>query len=235
MAYEVHIASFEGPLDLLLQLVEAEKLEITEISLVQVTDPFLAHLRAAESKLGPQELADFLLVAAKLVYLKSKALLPTVLDPELEEGPDLATQLKMYQAFVQAAAQLGMLAKAATSSWGRARPTVFPLEKAFRPPEGLTIEMILQSYRALVRRIEPLARLPRAAVDRVVSLEEKMLQLTERLREARKVSFHSFLAEADSRLEIAVSFLALLELIKQRTLRVEQADLFSEIHLHASE
>ena len=84
MAYEVHIASFEGPLDLLLQLVEAQKLEITEISLVQVTDPFLAHLREAEGTLSPQELADFLLVAAKLVYLKSKALLPTLTDTELE-------------------------------------------------------------------------------------------------------------------------------------------------------
>lgn len=233
MAYEVHIASFEGPLDLLLQLVEAQKLEITEISLVQVTDPFLVHLRAAETKLPPQELADFLLVAAKLIYLKSKALLPTLEDAELEEGPDLATQLKMYQAFVQAAAKLGTLAKEATTSWGRERPSLPPVERAFRPPAGLTLEMMTQSYRALLRRLEPLARLPRAALDRVISLEEKMAHLTKRLKEAERVSFHSFLAESDSRLEIAVSFLALLELIKQRSLRVEQSELFSEIHLHS--
>lgn len=234
MAYEVHIASFEGPLDLLLQLVEAQKLEITEVSLLQVTDPFLAHLREAEGGLAPQELVDFLLVAAKLVYLKSKALLPTLEDPELEEGPDLATQLKMYQAFVQAAAKLGALAKEATTSWSRSRATLPSVERAFRPPADLTAEMMTQSYRALVRRLEPLMRLPRAALERVVSLEEKMAHLTKRLQEAKRVSFHSFLAEADSRLEIAVSFLALLELIKQRSLRVEQAELFSEIHLHSS-
>lgn len=235
MAYEVRIASFEGPLDLLLQLVEAQKLEITEISLVQVTDPFLVHLRAAEGRLSPQELADFLLVAAKLVYLKSKALVPTVEDPELEEGPDLATQLKMYQAFVQAANRLGELAKEAATSWGRARPSLPPVEKAFRPPPGVVPDALCLAYRALLRRVEPLARLPRAAVDRVVSLEEKMAHLARRLREARRVSFHSFLAESESRMEIAVSFLALLELIKQRSLRVEQQDLFSEIHLHSTD
>ncbi len=234
MAYEVHIASFEGPLDLLLQLVEAQKLEITEISLVQVTDPFLAHLREAEGTLSPQELADFLLVAAKLVYLKSKALLPTLTDTELEEGPDLASQLKMYQAFAKAAVTLGVLAKAATSSWNRARPSLIPLEKSFRPPSGLSLEMLAQSYRGLLRRLEPLLRLPQAAVDRIISLEEKMAHLTHRLTQVKRVSFHAFLAESQSRLEVAVSFLALLELIKQRSLRVEQADLFAEIHLHSS-
>ena len=232
MSYEVRIASFEGPLDLLLQLVEAQKLEITEISLVEVTDPFVAHVRAAEGRLSPQELADFLLVAAKLVYLKSKALLPTIEDPELEEGPDLATQLKMYQAFVQAAAKLGELAKQATTSWGRMKPVQPPVEVAFRPPPGFTTSMLTDSYRSLLRRLEPLARLPRAAVERVVSLEEKMAHLATRLSQLTRVSFHSFLAESESRLEIAVSFLALLELIKQRSVRVEQTDLFSEIHLH---
>lgn len=235
MGYEVRIASFEGPLDLLLQLVEAQKLEITEVSLVQVTEPFLQYLRGAEGRLLPHELADFLLIAAKLVYLKSKALLPSLQDAELEEGPDLASQLKMYQLFAKAAITLGALARASTTSWGRPRPSLPPLEIGFRPPSELTLEILTQSYRALVRRLEPLLQLPQAAVDRVISLEEKMAHLTRRLAQVKRVSFHAFLAESESRLEVAVSFLALLELIKQRSLRVEQTDLFSEIHLHSSE
>ena len=235
MAYEVHIGSFEGPLDLLLQLVEAQTLEITEVSLRDVTESFITHVRAAEARLSPQELADFLLIAAKLVYLKAKALVPTLVDPELDEGPDLATQLKMYQAFVQAATKLGELAKANQTSFSRARPLVLPPETQFRPPPGVTSTALMESYRTLIRRLEPLVRLPRAAVERVMSLEEKMAHLSLRLQQAKRVSFHAFLAESDSRMEMAVGFLALLELVRQRIVTVEQAELFSEIHLHSTE
>ncbi len=235
MAYEVQIASFEGPLDLLLQLVEAQKLEITEISLVEVTDPFVAHLRAHQGELSPQELADFLYIAAKLVYLKSKALVPTLVDPLLEEGPDLATQLKLYQVFVQAANQLGVLAKANQDSWSRMKPYVAPAKQAFLPPQGIGPLELSQLFHTVVRRLEPLARLPRVAIERVMSLEEKMRHLGARLARFRRLSFHAFLAESDSRLDIAVGFLALLELIKQRVVRVEQPELFSEIHLHSTD
>lgn len=235
MDYEVQISSFEGPLDLLLQLVEAQKLDISEVSLVEVTEPFIAHIRAAQGTIPPQVLADFLLVAAKLVYLKAKSLVPTITDPELEEGPDLATQLKMYQVFVQAATRLGMLAKEARTSFSRAKPLVLAPQTSFRPPPLLTTTALCDAYRTLIRRLEPLARLPRAAIDRVVSLEEKMARLSERLKRAKHVSFNSFLAESDTRLEMAVSFLALLELVRQRIVTVEQTELFSEIRLHSSE
>ena len=117
MPYTVRVEKFEGPLDLLLQLIEGEKLEITEISLVQVTEPFVQHVRERQGAIPPEELADFLVVAAKLIYLKSRALLPELTDQALDEGPDLADQLRMYRAFVEASNRLGEMDRRALRSY----------------------------------------------------------------------------------------------------------------------
>jgi segregation and condensation protein A len=92
----------KAPLDLLLQLVEEEKLEISNISLATVADQFVSYVNDRPG-IPLEEVADFLVIAAKLMYLKSKLLFPTFVDPEMEEGPDLAAQLQRYQQFVHAA------------------------------------------------------------------------------------------------------------------------------------
>ena len=96
--YEIKTEQFQGPLDLLLSLIESQKLDISQIALAQVTDQYLTYLDQAQD-IGATELADFLVVAAKLMYMKSKLLLPSLVDEELEEGPDLETQLREYQKF----------------------------------------------------------------------------------------------------------------------------------------
>ncbi len=233
MAYSVHIEHFEGPLDLLLQLVEGEKMEITEISLMQVTEPFVAHVREQQGKIPLEELADFLIVAAKLVYLKSKALLPTLSDPSLEEGPDLETQLRMYKAFVAAADRLGELSRRGFHSYGRARRMAFPLDQTFVPPQGVTIPLLEEAYRKVLRRLQPFVELPKVAIERAVTIEEKIEALRTRVAHLAHTSFHRFLAESRDRHEMVVSFLALLELIKQRVIRVEQSNLFHDIQLES--
>lgn len=231
MSYSVRIEQFEGPLDLLLQLVESEKLEITSVSLLQVTEPFVQHVRENHGKIPPEELADFLVVAARLVYLKSKAILPTLSDPELEEGPDLETQLRLYRAFAQAAAKIAELAKAGRSTYGRIyRP---PKQEApvFTPPASVTADTLREAYRQAVRRLEPLIALPKASVERAITIEEKIDQLRHRVSKLMHSSFHRFLSESRDKHEMVVSFLALLELIKQRIVQVEQDRHFSDIKL----
>lgn len=233
MPYSVRIEKFEGPLDLLLQLVEQQELEITEVSLMEVTEPFVQHVRENQGKIPPEELADFLVVAARLIYLKSKAILPGLLDPALEEGPDLETQLRMYKAFVEAAARLGEMAKDGVRSFSRTPRSLRDQPTGFLPPPNVTMETLHQLYARVVQRLQPMLALPKAAIERVVTIEEKIEQLTTRVKTMMRVSFHKFMGESRDRGEVIVSFLALLELIKQRIVKVEQKDLFHEIQLEA--
>lgn len=235
MPFPVAIDSFEGPLDLLLQLVEAEKLEITEISLIQVVEPFIQKLEERRGSIPTDELADFLVVAAKLVYLKSKAIIPSILDEELEEGPDLATQLRTYKAFAHLAQKINLRVIENRRSFNRQSRGQEKIQPGFRPPPELTKGQLHDLFDRFLRRLKPLVELPKAAIDRVVTIEEKMALLQEKIKHAVKVSFRSILKESQDKREMIVSFLALLELVKQRVIRVQQGTLFEEIELSAHE
>jgi segregation and condensation protein A len=232
MPYSVKIEHFEGPLDLLLQLVESEKLEITEVSLMAATEPFIAHVRAQQGKIPPEELADFLTVAAKLVYLKSKALLPSIYDEELEEGLDLETQLRLYKSFVDASKDIENLFLGHTFMFARKRKMKFEERIEFRPPEGVNASLLAGIFEGVIKRLMPFVDLPKAALARAVTIEEKIEQLRNKISSRMRVSFHQFLAKTESKQEAVVSFLALLELIKQRIVRIEQKELFEDITIH---
>ena len=234
MSFPVRLAAFEGPLDLLLQLVESAKLSVTDISLMEVTEPFLQHLDAHRATIAPEELADFLLIASRLVYLKSKALVPTIIDPSLEEGPDLASQLRAYQVYARAAKQFAERIQAGICSYGRMpmRPS-FSIAPATLPL-ACTRDVIRALYVSVIKRLEPLIQLPQAALARVVTIEEKMSSLVGRLRGALRLSFHHFLAESETRMEAVISFLALLELLHRHELQIEQSALFADIHVSSS-
>ena len=239
MPYSVHVENFDGPLDLLLQLVEAEKMEITNISLMQVTEPFVAHVREHQGEIPPEDLADFLIVAARLVYLKSRALLPDLVDPSLEEGPDLEAQLRMYKAFVAAADRLGEMSRHGIRSFGRNRRAAVSATRqlagaGFIAPAGVTASLLSELYQNIIRRLEPIVQLPKAAVARIITIEDKIQELRERIAHGLKTTFRGFVSGAKDRGEVVVSFLALLELIKQRVLSVKQKELFEDIHLETA-
>lgn len=231
MAYSVSIERFEGPLDLLLQLVESQELEISQISLTQVTEPFLEHVRAHRGNIPLEELADFLVVAAKLVYLKSKILLPYLQDAELDEGPDLETQLRMYKAFADASVRLGKMEAEGRRAYARGRRMQIVAEMEFVPPTGVTGETLKDLFARIIKKLEPITRLPEVALRRAISIEDKISQLQERVSRLIKVSVHKFLSESQDRHEMVVAFLALLELVKQRLVTYEQSELFHDIHL----
>jgi segregation and condensation protein A len=223
MAVTFRIESFEGPLDLLLQLVEQEELDISNVSLAKVAEQFLRYVESTKS-IVPEELADFLVIAAKLMYLKSKLLIPSLIDEELEEGPDLETQLREVDA----------MWKAGNRSYVRQQRWVKQTDVAFAPPTGVTSESLAALMHRVIARLEPIVRLPKASIERAVSIQEKIRDLFTRIRSHAKTSFHTFVKDAGSRTEAIVSFLALLELVKQKFVVVDQKALFHDIDIASS-
>jgi segregation and condensation protein A len=232
MTYAVKLAQFEGPLDALLQLVEAQELDITDISLALVTDPFVALIREKERQLTLTELADFLAVAARLVYLKAVALLPaSPLAPE-EGEIDLATQLRTYQAFVELARGLAALDRQFHRSFRRPAPEkVFV--RSFSPPPGIRPADLAEAYQRVLRRLEPETQAAEETYRRVVSLEERIQTLQALIQRGEKTSFYGWLGDDRDRDSVIVSFLAVLELVKQRLVHVTQEQPFQDFDLHA--
>ncbi len=227
------VDQFEGPLDLLLQLVEKEELDITEISLAAVAEQYVQYLNTNKGKIPAEELADFLVIAAKLVFLKSRLLIPNLDEEVLDEGPDLATQLRLYQRFVDAARKIEVRWNEGLVSYARDRRPVRSLEKTFSPPPSVTVDTLKEVMGRVIARLTPIVQLPQAAVRRVITIQEKISELANRLRSKTKTTFSHFIAHAKDRQERVVSFLALLELVKQRVIKVDQANLFEEIEIAA--
>lgn len=223
--HEITLQQFSGPLDLLLSLVEGEELDITTVSLSGVTEQYLKYLDEHE-EITTDELADFLTVAAKLLLLKSKLLLPKFLSEE-EDGPDLASQLRLYKAFVETSRKVQTL-------WLNDSRGVFrvePVRKAdgFVPPENVTVDSLHGRMVQLIKRLKPLKALPKTTIDRTVSLKEKIQHIRTLLGKEKKVLFHEVLMNSRNRTEVIVGFLALLELMKQRTALLHQDETFSDI------
>ena len=233
MSVTFRVETFEGPLDLLLQLVEQEKLDISNVSLARVAEQFIAHVREAEQAIPLEELADFLVVAAKLMYLKSKLLLPELTDETLDEGPDLELHLKRYRAFVEASKHIDALWRSGLRSYGRTEPLTLPRTAEIRIPPSVTREGLIEAMRRVIQRLEPLRRLPQTALERTVSIQEKIRHLLSRVQSLAKLTFHEYVGAGASRADRVVSFLALLELVKQRFLSVSQEELFHDIAIEA--
>lgn len=233
--FELKLPVFEGPLDLLLHLIEKEELDITAVSLVQVADQYLAHLQSMEA-ISLDALADFVAIGAKLIYLKSRALLPRPEaeeeeEPSLEEaGRELTEMLQEYRRFKEVAGALRAIEDEGLRAYPRvAPPPDVPL------PTGLkkvTLDRLMELFQEALRR-QPAA--PPAVERERVTVRQKIEEIESRLRSAGRLSFRSFIAVCRSRIEVIVSFLAVLELIKALRLVAEQEELFGDIALVAVE
>jgi len=229
--YTVRLPVYEGPLDLLLELIERAELDITKIALAQVTDQYLTYLRRmAQRDLG--DLASFLVVAARLLQIKSEALLPR--PPEREPGEEdpgdaLARQLILYRQFKRAAASLGEREAAGWRTFARRAPPPRAephLELGNLSLDDLrrTLEQVLAASRADPELAESVAP-PR------VNIRQKIALIFDGLRRAGRMRFDELVRRSRSRLEVVVSFLAVLELIKQRQVLALQDRLFGEIEI----
>jgi len=229
MASEVKLEKFQGPLDLLLQLIELEKMDITEIALSEVTEQFLAYLDKLEHDRS-EELADFLVIATKLVYLKSKTLLP-YLYPEEEEGPGLADQLKMYQKYIEASQKVSILWERNNISYGRVEPPI--KAEGFQLPTNARADDLHSSMVQLVGRLKPINPLPKVTIDRAISVKQKVEAIFAALKKHQKIKFKEILDNAESKTEVIVSFLALLDLLKQNRAFIEQGESFGDMEISA--
>ena len=226
--YQLRLPGFEGPLDVLLRLIEREQLPIADLSLVQVTDQFLSAMRRLGPEAPPALLADFAAVGTRLALLKSRSLLPRppAVDAEPEPG-DLVQQLLRYREIRDAARHL---AGRDVVDHGVFPPSVRSL------PGGTTPLIRLAEYapdvlaRAIRRRLTQLAGPTRVfPVARVLSLRELVVRFASQLSGSRGVRFSALSATCQDRLEIQTAFLAGLVLMRRGLAEADQPELFGEI------
>ena len=229
-AFHVKLPEFEGPLDLLLYLIEREELDITKVSLAKVTGAYLEYLHFLE-QLQVDQVADFLVIASKLLLIKSEALLPRPpeLKPDEEEevGDDLVKQLLLYKQYKESARKLSDREAAGLHTYIRVAPP--PKIEARLDLSNITVDMLIKAVRNVLE-IEP----PHPPVGTVVkpftlTIRDQMSLIERILRYRPNISFKRMLRRARDRVEIIVTFLAVLELVRRRKVEVVQEQLFGDI------
>jgi segregation and condensation protein A len=224
------LEKFEGPLSLLLKLIEQEEMDITQVSLSKVADQYVEYIRST-GNINPEEMADFLVVAARLLLIKSKALLPYLYPEEEEEIEELELQLKMYKEFIDASKEIQKRLGKKIFMFAREfnRKALLNNINLFAPPKNLKKEEVASVFAELLMRIQPPEELEEKTIDHKVSIEEKILHIQNILLNRIKTSFNEVLEKADNKTEIVVSFLAILELMRQREVTLEQDEMFGDI------
>lgn len=229
-AWNVQIAAFEGPLDLLLHLVRVNEVEITDIPIVEITEQYNAHLEMMRD-LRLEIAGEYLVMASTLMHIKSRMLLPP--DPDAEDGAEaddpraeLAQQLLEYQRYKQAAEGLEAMQSRRSLIWTRDA-----IPESFRDEELVVVEMydLVSAFRKLLGRLGEEERL-RFKKDNV-SVAEKMAWLEELLERRESLRFDALLAGLPTRLDRIATFLAILELMRLRVLVVFQRKVFDEIRI----
>lgn len=234
MPFTVKLEQFEGPLDLLLELIEKQKLEITQISLAKVTDGYLEHLKQ-NIDISSENLADFLVVAARLILIKSKALLPVLELTQEEEDSitELQERLALYKKFKEISELLG--ARFGKRQFSFSRRGLEGIEVGFYPPENIDAGILEKTLRRILSEIPKEQKLSEERLKEVITLEQKINELKKSLEERIATSFKTLTLNAKSKTEIIVTFLAILELFKQKIITFEQEKIFGEIKISKKE
>ena len=238
--YHLKTEQFEGPLDLLLSLIEKRKLFIGDFALAKVADEYIAHIRKFEN-FPMNDVANFLLVASTLVLIKSKSILPelNLSDEEESDIDDLKRRLAMYELFRGLAQEIRERYGKEIIFERSGRPE---MATVFAPDKRLSAAQMGASMREVLSALPKKIILPKATVRKVVSIEEMMTRLAARVTQTLKTSFGQFsryekgrVLPKEERVEIIVSFLAMLELVKQGVVHVTQREDFGDIDIETHE
>lgn len=215
---------------MLLDLIEKEKLHVSELSLAQVADQYLEHIRGNE-RINLANLAEFLSVASKLMLIKSRALLPVLefTEEEEEEIKDLARQLEEYKKFKQASHVISRMLYSSRVSY--CRESYAEIAPDFYPPENINIFDLKKCFQVILSEIPIIEKLEEELVAEVITLEEKIAHLQVIITQKMETYFSEVTAGSLDKIDIIVSFLAILEMIKQKIIQVEQGELFEEIKI----
>lgn len=235
-SYQVKTSGFEGPFGLLLDLIEKRKLFINDVSLATVTEDYLNYM----NKLGgldPTEISSFILVASTLILIKSKSLLPNLDLTSEEEGDikSLEERLRLYEIFSKLSVNI-------KNNFGK-KIIFAPLERkndvlVFLPDKQITRESMMGFAKGVLGSIPKKIFLPEVGVRKVISIEEMIGNLTERIQNSMKMSFKDFAGKAVTREEkvfMIVGFLAMLELVRNGILDALQEDGFTDIIISKQE
>lgn len=234
--YTIQTDLYAGPLDLLLDLIERAELDITRLALAQVTDQYLAYMRNLAAR-DAAEVSAFLVIAARLVQIKSAALLPR--PPVVEAGSDLgdpaealARQLIIYRRFKQLAAVLEQRQQAGLHTYLRITAPEVKVE-ARVDLTGVTLSDLVKAAWRVFGGKNTLPELSQVVNMPRITISERIRTILATLRETESSTFRHLL-QGNSRLEMVVTFLAMLELVKRHLILAEQEGLFNEIHIKTS-
>lgn len=235
--YRVDTDLYQGPLDLLLELIESAELDITKLALAKVTDQYLEYLKKIKIE-NPSEVSSFLVIASRLLQIKSQALLPKqsleIFGEEEEDlGEALAQQLIVYKRFKEISKWLLEREEEGLRTYLRIAP---PPKINFQPKldlTGITLDDLVQVAREIFINGMPLQKLDTVINFPRITIKERITTILDHLRIFRNTTFMSLLTQKNSRVELVVTFLALLELVKRHIIEANQNELFGEIQLNS--
>jgi segregation and condensation protein A len=230
--FKLRLPNYEGPLDVLLRLIEERQMEITAVSVASVADQFLRYMAAMPSR-DPKTLSNFVSVAARLIVLKSRALLPQLSGPAEDEedvaGDDLVAQLRAYQLYKRTARWLLARETGNLRSYPVNPPPIERPKSRQLPLDNVTLELLARAMQRVVDRWMPpppvddvVSRLPFTVNDCIVRIEDAVKVKT-------RITFTEVLEGVNLRVEIIISLLALLELLKRNVIVAWQDHAFGEI------
>ena len=238
----LHLPDFEGPLDLLLQLIERRDLDISELSLVQVADQFMGHVdalkassvRTAAGDPIAETLAQFLAIGGRLMLLKSRRLLPGEAAEEPAEndpGRELVEMIEEHRRYRDAVQMLRAIDRSGLRSFRPGAPPAVEAEPPQGLPDSVTLDLLSKLVREALARAETRSqRHPEVALAREsITVEDKIAELEGRLSGGRRVSFRAWIGEAQTRTEVIVTFMAILELYKSLGIEMQQDDAYGDI------
>ena len=227
--YNVQTPVYEGPLDLLLDLIERAELDVTAVSLAMVTDQYLAHINGLE-ELNADEISAFIVIAAKLLQIKSEALLPR--PPAREQGEEdagqsLVDQLKLYKRFKEIGGWLNSQHESNLRTYLRIAPP--PKVEPKLDLSNLTLEKLVAAAETVFAKEKDKQPLGVMIAPPRVTIREKIEFITKTMKNIQRMAFSGLITDQSTRVEIVVTFLAMLELIKRYRISAVQTELFGEI------
>lgn len=234
--FNIQTEAYQGPFELVLDLIEARKLLVNDLTLANITEDFIQHVRAQES-FPVEETANFIQIAATLLLIKSKSLIPDLIlsEDENEDVEDLKRRLSAYEKVREASREFARIfGKTMMLTEGERLP-----EPCFSPSRDLSAQALSEALVRVLSAREAVEELPEARVKPLISIEEMMDRLAKRVQSAMTLSFKDFAGGAKDpstglragKVEVIVSFLALLELVKQGAVAADQHDIHGDIRI----
>jgi segregation and condensation protein A len=234
--YKVKLEVFEGPLDLLLYLIKKEEVDVYDIPIERITNQYMEYLSIMKL-LNLEVAGEFLVMAATLMYIKSRMLLPAdqqIVDGEAEDGEDprweLIRQLVEYKKFKDAAYQLGRREEEQANIFVRQNPDAGIEIDADIPMAEVSIFDLINAFNEVLKKASAKEDF-REIYEEKFTVSDKIEEILYTLRDRSQIVFRELFERASSRAEVVVTFLAMLELIRLKRLRVRQEDAFGEIQV----